>query len=125
MNNIEYFFGRKNQRTNYKLYKKVYKDNPVHKFTWWTAGIIKGKLTCWHYCNMLPEDMRNATIDEAEQFLFEYCLQVGSNHKHNHFWEIIHAGVCKTLVFITAWWLGEIVQFYDFPPGFGRTLGTW
>ena len=67
---IEYYMGRKNRRTTYWLYRRMYSDNAE---IWDKSTISSGHLQ-WEYCNMLPKDMKLVTHDEAEQFLFEILL---------------------------------------------------
>ena len=69
--NIEYYFGKKTRRCTYGLYRK-YIDND--KAVWYKAGIYKGEFKQWNPAFHLPLDMKQITKEEAEEFLFEFCL---------------------------------------------------
>jgi len=71
----EYYLGRKNKRHTYWIYiKQTKEENPVNKISWWKCVIANDKLDHWVNCNMLPEDMKLITDQEALEFLFPFCI---------------------------------------------------
>lgn len=81
---IEYYLGKKNKKTSYKIYKKIIKDyNPVNREHWWVfrTRVDKTNKTNkrlfvhnWNYCNNIPIDMKRISNDEALKTLFLQCL---------------------------------------------------
>ena len=67
----KFYFGRKNQRVNYGLYKHVTVSNindidkPLSR--WYRANIIKGEFSGWAYANTLPKDMKPIRKIDAEK----------------------------------------------------------
>lgn len=70
----EYYLGRRNQRTNYWLYVKETAENYPDSILWWKAIIKNDELLYWSYCIMIPKDIKKITDQEAQEFLFPFCI---------------------------------------------------
>lgn len=72
----KYYFGRKNRRTNYRLYKEeICKDNNDCSLSYFfVLKIIKGNVSGWNQCGELPKDMKPIRKENAEEYLFMWYL---------------------------------------------------
>jgi hypothetical protein len=73
----QFYFGRKNSRTNYSLYKKEidnFEKENVKIARWYKADIEKDKFKGWNFCIEIPKDIKPVRKQNADEYLFLYCL---------------------------------------------------
>jgi hypothetical protein len=54
----KYYFGRKNNRTTYRLYKQENGE-------WFRCGFKSHKFSGWNQCHMLPKDIKEASNEDV------------------------------------------------------------
>jgi len=75
--NTKYYFGRKNSRTNYRLYKKetvTFGPDNTNLARWYKADIERDKFRGWNFCIEIPKDIKPTEKQQADEYLFLYCI---------------------------------------------------
>jgi hypothetical protein len=66
---MKYYFGRKNNRLNYRLYKRI--PDFENSYIWYKYDPKNDR---WNTCHQIPKDMKPIRKKNANEYLFLFKL---------------------------------------------------